>query len=105
MIAVMRGVARRFAELPPAAILALGWLVVLVYAYPGMMTMDSIHQLAEGRRGFYTDGHPPLMSFIWRWVDKVIAGPFGMLVLQTVSFLAGMYFVLRHAMRPRRAAV
>jgi hypothetical protein len=101
----LRGIARRIAELPPLAILALGWLVVVVYAFPGMMTMDSIQQLQEARSGFYTDGHPPAMAWLWHFVDKVIAGPFGMLVIQTLAFLAGLYLLLRRALAPRQAAV
>jgi len=91
--------------LPPLAILALGWAVAIVYAFPGMMTMDSIQQLHEARDGFYTDGHPPAMAWIWRYVDKLIAGPFGMLVIQTVGFLAGVYLLLRRTLRSRAAAV
>lgn len=96
---------RRIAELPPLAILALGWLVLVVYAYPGLMTMDSITQLVEARAGFYTDGHPPAMAWLWHYVDKLIAGPFGMLVIQTTAFLAGVYLLLRRVLSPRRAAV
>jgi len=105
----MRNVTRRiagwFARWPPLAILAAGWVVAVVYAFPGMMTMDSIDQLTEARTGFYTDGHPPAMAALWRIVDTILAGPFGMLVLQTVAFVAGLYLLLRRAMRPRRAAV
>ena len=105
----MRNVTRRvadwFARWPPLAILAAGWLALVIYAFPGMMTMDSIDQLQEARAAFYTDGHPPAMAALWRIVDAIIAGPFGMLVLQTVVFLAGLYLLLRHAMQPRRAAI
>lgn len=104
----MRNVTRRiagwFARWPPLAILAAGWVVTVVYAFPGMMTMDSIDQLTEARNGFYTDGHPPAMAALWRIVDAIVAGPFGMLVLQTVAFLAGLYLLLCRAMRTRRAA-
>lgn len=101
----LRGFGRRIAEPPPLVVLALGWLVVVIYAFPGMMTMDSIDQLREARSDFYTDGHPPAMAWLWRYVDKLIAGPFGMLVIQSVAFLAGLYLLLRRAMQPRRAAV
>lgn len=103
--AALHGLARRITELPPLAVLALGWLLVVIYAFPGMMTMDSIQQLHEARKDFYTDGHPPAMAWLWHYVDRVIAGPFGMLVIQTVAFLAGLYLLLRRVMSPRRAAV
>src|SRR5207248_5140424 len=83
----------------------MGWLVGLVYAYPGLVTMDSLDQLREGREGFYTDGHPPAMAALWRLVDMVISGPIGMLALQTLAFVIGAYLILRRALSPRRAAI
>jgi hypothetical protein len=78
----------------------------LLYAYPGMMTMDSLDQLREGRAGFYTDGHPAAMAAMWRIVDAVLPGPFGMLLIQTAAFVTGAYLILRRAFTsPRGAAV
>jgi len=79
--------------------------VFVFYAYPGVMTMDSFDQLKEGRAWFFTDAHPPIMAVIWGIVDRFLAGPFGMLVIQSASFLAGLYLILRRAMRPRVAAL
>ena len=70
-------------RVPPLAILAIGWLLVLAYAYPGVMTYDSVEQLREGRLGVFTDGHPPVMALVWGLVDHLCAGPFGMLAIQT----------------------
>jgi hypothetical protein len=46
---------RWLANLPPRVILALGWLAIILYGYPGMMSMDSIQQLMESRAKLYTD--------------------------------------------------
>ncbi len=86
-------------------ILALGWLALVYYAYPGLMTMDSIQQLTEARESFYTDGHPPAMAVLWRYVDKVISGPFGMLAIQSIAFEIGIYLLLRRALSPLRASI
>ena len=102
---MMRGVWKRVGEMPPRLILALGWLAIIVYGFPGMMTMDSIQQLVEARAGIYTDFHPAVMARLWHYVDKIIAGPFGMYVIQTTLFIAGLYLVLRRVFEPRRAAV
>jgi hypothetical protein len=98
-------VTERIRRLPPGVIVAMGWVVGLVYAYPGLVTMDSLDQLREGREGFYTDGHPPAMAAMWKLVDLVISGPLGMLVIQTLAFVVGMYWILRRAMTPTRAAI
>ena len=86
-------------------ILAVGWLLVLLYAYPGVMTYDSVEQLREGRLGVFTDGHPPVMALLWGLVDHLCAGPFGMLAIQTSAFLGGLYLVARRAFTPRTAAL
>ena len=95
----------RLRRLPPLAILALGWLALMLYAYPGFMSFDSVWQLTDARSGEIGDAHPPLMSVMWGVVDRVIAGPFGMLVIQTVCFLAGAYLILRKLMSERAAAL
>ena len=46
-------------------ILGVGWVLFVLYAYPGVMTMDSFDQLREGREWFFTDAHPPIMAVIW----------------------------------------
>lgn len=87
------------------AILGIGWVLVLAYAYPGVMAYDSIDQLREARAGFYSDGHPPAMAALWGVIDHLCAGPFGMLALQTAAFLGGVFLVMRRAFAPRTAAL
>jgi hypothetical protein len=89
----------------PRTILVLGWLVFLMYAYPGFMSYDSVLQLGQARSGVYGGGHPPIMGALWAAVDYVIPGPFGMLVLQSTCFLAGVYLWLRQALPERTAAI
>jgi len=87
-------------------ILVIGWLWFLVYAFPGYMSYDSVYQLSQARDiDRMNEWHPPLMAFIWSLLDKLVAGPLLMLVVQSVAFLLGLYFVLRHVMTSRAAAV
>ena len=92
-------------RIPPRIILLIGGALFLLYAYPGLMTLDSVDQLTEARAGTYTDWHPPAMAALWRLLDAIIAGPFLMLIVQGTAFLAGSYLVLARAMSPRKAAV
>lgn len=89
----------------PRQILVVGWLVVVLYAYPGYMSYDSVLQLLQARAGEYGGGHPPAMGLIWGGVDNLVAGPFGMLVIQVTCFLVGAYLVLRRCMSARTAAI
>lgn len=78
--------------------------MLLVYAFPGHMTYDSLDHLREARSGVYTDAHPPIIDLTWMAVDRIVAGPAGMLVIQSALLLAGLYGVFRRAFAPRPAA-
>jgi hypothetical protein len=85
--------------------LAIGFAILLVYAYPGYMSSDSAVQLTEARTHVHSDVHPAAMSAIWRLVELVISGPFGMLLLQGSLFLIGSYWILRRHLEDRLAAL
>lgn len=89
----------------PAVILAAGWAAFLVYAYPGTLTFDSIDILIQARAGSYRDDQPAVVTALWALVEHVIAGPFGMLVIQSVALLAGLYLVFRKTFEARGAAI
>ncbi|HEY4056469.1 MAG TPA: hypothetical protein VGM39_07660 [Kofleriaceae bacterium] len=84
--------------------LAIAWGWFLLYSYPGFLTQDSFDHLNEARSRIYTDAHPPVIDVLWRWVDKLIAGTFGMLLLQSLLLLFGLYIVLRRTLGPRAGA-
>jgi hypothetical protein len=95
----------RIREHLPRAVLAIGWLLGLAYAYPGVMTYDSCDQLTEARANYYTDGHPPILAKLWHYVDAILPGPFGMLVIQTAAFVIGLDLVLRRTLAPLPSAI
>ncbi|MFT3694626.1 MAG: hypothetical protein QM831_15865 [Kofleriaceae bacterium] len=92
-------------RIPPLAILAIGWIGLVLFAYPGTMTMDSFDQLREGRHWFFTDAHPPAMAALWGILDRIYSGPLPMLLLQSGLFITGMFLILLRALTPRAAAV
>lgn len=92
-------------RLTPRQILLVGWIGFLIYAWPGFMSFDSIYQLQESRSGHFSDGHPPMMAQLWRIVELFIAGPAGMLLLQSSVFLVGIYLIVRRRMTGRAAAI
>ena len=67
--------------------------------------MDSFDQLHEGRTWFFTDAHPPMMAALWGVLDRIVAGPILMLLVQSGAFLAGLFLILRRALPPRAAAI
>jgi hypothetical protein len=95
----------RVKQIAPFAVLVVGWTVLAVYAYPGFLSFDSVEQLRQARSGDYTDWHPPAMAALWRLVEHVWAGPYGMFVLQSAAFVAGVYLLLRRWLLPPAAAI
>jgi len=95
---------RRLAALQPTTILAIGFALFIIYAFPGYMSSDSALQLAEGRAWRFSNHHPPIMAVEWGLFDRIISGPAPMLVVQGTMFLVGLYHLLRRAMSPRAAA-
>ncbi|MDB4956290.1 MAG: hypothetical protein JWO36_3859 [Myxococcales bacterium] len=98
----IRGWAR---ELSTRAILAYGYALFLLYAFPGYMSSDSVLQIGEGRTHVLSDGHPPIMAAEWGVLDAIVSGPILMLLLQSMLFLGGVYGLLRRIVSPRVAAV
>lgn len=86
-------------------VLAIGWLAFCVYAYPGYLSTDSVDQLVQARGAPLHDWYPPVMAIVWRTTDHLIAGPFPMLVIQSVAFLLGLDAILRRIVAPRTAAI
>jgi hypothetical protein len=91
---------------PSAAwILLAGWLVVLLYAFPGYLNWDSGDQIFQSRNHRIEDWHPPVMSTYWHVIEHLVRGPFGMLVLQTALFTWGVYQILCLRFGPRISAL
>src|SRR4030088_2811149 len=75
---------------------ALGVVFAVASFFPGYMSPDSVSQLSQGRAMTFTDWHPPVMSFLWGLIDRIIAGPAGMLVLHNFMFWAGLGLFVHH---------
>ena len=92
-------------NIPPGFCFIFGFLAYLTIFYPGFMCYDSVNQIIEAREGIFSDWHPPLMSMIWRIVDKTIPGPVGMLTLQSLLVWLGAYLVYRAYFKPYQMSV
>jgi hypothetical protein len=88
----------------PRTYLLAGWLVFMLGAYPGYLSIDGVLQLYTVRSGDYSD-YAPIMSGLWGALEYVAAGPFPMLALQSGLFLFGLHAILAKILSPRAAAV
>lgn len=84
------------------ALLVISALIVhLLLIWPGSLSPDSAGQYQMAIQGVYSDHHPPLMSFVWRYLNYIVSGPGMMLVLQ-LSFLYGAIFYLINSVKNLR---
>ena len=91
-------------RISPRWILIAGWIVFVLCAYPGFMSVDSALQLFDVRNGVYTDTYPPVMTAVWSLLEIAFAGPAPMLILQSGLFLFGLAALLDRVLTPRAAA-
>jgi hypothetical protein len=71
---------------PTAWLLVAGFLLIAAINLPGHLSYDSIMQLNEGRRGFYANWHPPMMSWTlgvldWVWPGTALFTIFDLLLI------------------------
>jgi hypothetical protein len=100
----MRAAVSWVRRLEPVQVLVVGYALFLLYAFPGYMSTDSVQQLTEAHTGTFSDGNPPLMAAEWWVLDRIVAGPVLMLLLQCALFLGGLFVLLRRLLAQRAAA-
>lgn len=88
----------------PRRILVGGWLVFVLYAYPGYLMRDGADQLVDSRYGQFTDWYSPMLTEVWRLVEHLIGGPAGMLFVQSLLLLCGTYSLVRRVLDDRLGA-
>ena len=83
---------------------ALGVALTAALFWPGLMSVDSAVQYAQaiGLRPL-DDVHPPLMTLLWRVVDRAAAGPGGLFLVFCVAWWSGLAAVV--AQYPLRRGV
>ena len=81
---------RRLYSLCLLLVIIAGLLTTVIVFAPGYMSPDSVAQLAQGRSGRYGDWFPPVMSWLWGRLDRVVSGPLGMLVFHNLLFWSGL---------------
>ncbi len=76
------------------------WFLLLAFGvhmtlfWPGQLLPDSSGQLHEAMAGVYSDHHPPLMAFIWRYLLKILPAQSSMFILQLSLFYTALFFFI-----------
>jgi hypothetical protein len=80
----------------------LGILITCACFYPGYLNFDSQWQLAQARANSYDDFHPPLMAWVWRYLDRLIPGPGGFFLFHVSLLWLGLSLFVYYAIEKRR---
>jgi hypothetical protein len=88
--ALIRGLSAQRGLLPLTVLGAVALTITLILFAPGYMSRDSGMQLEQARSLLLNDAHPALMAVIWRFTDRIVPGPFGMLALTSTLYWAGL---------------
>jgi Predicted membrane protein (DUF2142) len=72
--------------------------------WPGHMNADTLNDINEVRTGSFSNHHAPILNALWRPFYELGIGPGWVLAGQILTFLLGMYLILRGPLRPFAAA-
>jgi hypothetical protein len=90
----------RIAKARPRTVLAIAWLALFLYGFPGQMVPDTFEHLIEARAGFYTDASPPVFTLLFKLSDWSFGGQVLVFLLQTTAFVTGAYLMFRRLRIP-----
>ncbi len=86
----------QYQEFIPQFLLGILFVINAFIFWPGQMTPDSVVQYKTALTGLYIDFHPPMISVLWRFLDKLYPGS-GLLFLFHLLlfyFAAGIFTVI-----------
>lgn len=81
--------------LTPIRIGILLFFSYVVFLWPGEMSPDSMVQYAAAVSGQYSDHHPFIMSFLWRYLNYLHTGSGLMLLFHLCLLWSGVFFIYR----------
>ena len=82
--------------------LAIAWVWLLLYGFPGQMVPDTFEHLIETRTGIYTDASPPVFTWLFAVSDALTGGQLGLFLAQITAFVLAAYAIMRRLL-PRHA--
>lgn len=83
-----------------AAVVLAGFALMLTVNLPGHFEFDSIRQLLEGRRGVYSNWHPPVMSWLLGVADAIVPGASAFVIFDAALAFGSILSLLWLAPRP-----
>ncbi len=77
-----------FHKMLPSIVLGMLFIGSILCLWPGVMSLDASGQYVAAKNGTYSDHHPPLMSFLWRYLDYIYSGPAPMFMFHLIMLYA-----------------
>jgi hypothetical protein len=82
-----------------------GFIVCAAVNLPGHLSYDSVMQLNEGRRGFYANWHPPMMSWILGVLDAAWPGTALFVIFDAALLFGSLAALYRLGQKPTTASL
>jgi len=79
----------------PAVLCVVLFILNVLLVWPGEMSSDSQVQYNMAVSGIYNDHHPPLMAFLWHYLDKICQGSGLILVLHLALLHSSIYYLVK----------
>jgi hypothetical protein len=80
-----------------------GFAFFAIACYPGFMSVDSLEQYRQAETLRFSDGHPPVMAWLWSKLNLIWHGPQSLLVFHLGMLWAGLYLWRRNSGEHRLA--
>ncbi|XZF15759.1 hypothetical protein ACTHGU_06455 [Chitinophagaceae bacterium MMS25-I14] len=77
-----------------AVICLVGFFFSFFIYFPGFLSPDSIDQYGQALDNTYYDWHPPIMAYVWHWLNYLSKGPQMMLALQLAMLWSSCYLLI-----------
>ncbi len=61
------------------------------------MDNNAVEQFQQGRSGEFTDWHPPIMSWVWGRLDRIVPGAAGLLILHSILYWGALGMLINIA--------
>ncbi len=75
-------------------------LAFLFFFYPGQLSPDSLSIYAQAQAHQYSDHHPPLMGYLWHYLDLIVKGPLLMYLINLGLIWSALYILAFKILTP-----
>ncbi|MDD3182578.1 MAG: hypothetical protein PHD48_07245 [Alphaproteobacteria bacterium] len=89
----------------PFLIVMAGLVFFAIGFFPGFVSPDTLIQYDEAQTHLFKDWHPPVMAWLWSWLNMIWNGPQSVLLFHLALLFSGVYVWRRNYNNVRYASL